>query len=51
MSVTRKVEYVLFNDALAIFYLWLYGIRHIVKDHSVNERGNLHPPLHGPLFD
>ena len=25
---------VLFNDALNTFYLWLYGIRHIVKDHS-----------------
>ena len=22
------------------FYLWLYGIRHIVKDHSDSERGN-----------
>ena len=40
---------VLFNDALNTFYLRLYGIRHMVKDHSDNERGNLLPP-HGPLF-
>ena len=25
---------VLFNDALNTFYLRLYGVRHIVKDHS-----------------
>ena len=25
---------VLFNDALNTFYLWLYGVRHMVKDHS-----------------
>ena len=29
---------VLFNDALNTFYLWLYGIRHMVKDHSDSER-------------
>ena len=31
---------VLFNDAHKTFYLWLYGIRHMVKDHSDSERGN-----------
>ena len=25
---------VLFNDALNTYYLWLYGVRHMVKDHS-----------------
>ena len=35
---------VLFNNALNIFYLRLYGIRHMVKDHSDSERGNLLPP-------
>ena len=25
---------VLFNDALNTFYLQLYGVRHMVKDHS-----------------
>ena len=30
---------VLFNDILNTFYLWLYGIRHMVKDHSDNEKG------------
>ena len=28
----------LFNDTLNTFYLRLYGIRHIVKDHSDSER-------------
>ena len=31
---------VLFNT----FYLWLYGIRHMVKDHSDSEKGNPLPP-------
>ena len=31
---------VLFNDALNTFYLRLYGIRHMVKDHSDSEKGN-----------
>ena len=31
---------VLFNDALNTFYLRLYGVRHMVKDHSDSERGN-----------
>ena len=44
-----KEANVLFNDALNTFYLWLYGIRHMVKDHSDSERGNLLPP-HGLLF-
>ena len=40
---------VLFNKALNTFYLWICGIRHMVKDHSDSERGN---PLlsHGLLF-
>ena len=38
-----------FNDALNTFYLQLYGVRHMVKDHSDSERGNLLPP-HGLLF-
>ena len=29
---------VLFTNALSSFYLQLYGIRHIVKDHSDSER-------------
>ena len=32
---------VLFNYALNTFYLRLYGIRHMVKDHSDSEKGNL----------
>ena len=37
----RKEVNVLFNNALNTFYLWLYGIGHMVKDHSDGERGNL----------
>ena len=40
---------ILFNDALNTFYLRLYGVRHIVKDHSDGERGNLLLP-HGLIF-
>ena len=40
---------VLFIDALNTFYLWLYGVGHMVKDHSDSERGNQLPP-HGLLF-
>ena len=32
------------------FYLKLYGVGHMVKDHSDSKRGNLLPPLHGLLF-
>ena len=34
---------VLFNDALNTFYLRLYGVRHMVKDHSDSERENPQP--------
>ena len=30
---------VLFNDALNTFYLRLYAVGHMVKDHSDSERG------------
>ena len=40
---------VLFNDALNTFYLRLYGVRHMVKDHSDSEKGNPLPP-HRPLL-
>ena len=39
----------LFYDALNTFYLWLYGVRHMVNDHSDSEKGNPLPP-HGLLF-
>ena len=45
----RKEGSVLFNDALNTFYLRLYGVRHMVEDHSDSERGNPLPP-HGLLF-
>ena len=40
---------VLFNDALNTFYLRLYGVRHMVKDHSDSEKGNPLSP-HRLLF-
>ena len=45
----RKERNVLFNDALNTFYLRLYGVRHMVKDHSDSEKVNLLPP-HRLLF-
>ena len=36
----RKEGNVLFNDALNTFYLRLYGVRHMVKDHFDSEKGN-----------
>ena len=44
----RKEGNVLFNAALNTFYLRLYGVRHILKDHSDSARGNPLPP-HGLL--
>ena len=45
----RKEGNVLFIDALNTFYLRLYAVGHMVKDHSDSERGNPLPP-HGLLF-
>ena len=39
-GTNRGVANVLFNDALNTFYLRLYGVRHMVKDHSDSEKGN-----------
>ena len=39
----------IFNDALNTFYLRLYGVRHMVKDHSDSEKGNPLLP-HGLLL-
>ena len=39
----------LLNDALSTFYLRIYGVGHMLKDHSDIERGNPLPP-HGLLF-
>ena len=37
---TERERSVLFNDALNTFYLRLYGVRYMVKDHSDSEKGN-----------
>ena len=48
-SSGRKEGNVLFNNTLNTFYLQLYGVRHMVKDRSDSEKGNLLPP-HRLLF-
>ena len=48
-AIGRKEGNVLFNDALNTFYLRLYGIIHMVTDHSDSEVGNPLLP-HGLLF-
>ena len=45
----EMLEIFLFNDTLNTFYLRLYGVRHMVKDHSDSEKGNLLLP-HRLLF-
>ena len=41
LTLSRERERnVLFNDTLNTFYLRLYGVRHMVKDHSDSEKGN-----------
>ena len=40
LNERQRERNVLFNDALNTFYLRLYGVRHMVKDHSDSEKGN-----------
>ena len=47
--LTTKEGNISFNDALNTFHLTLYGVRHMVNDHSDSERGNPLPP-YGLLF-
>ena len=49
LAADRKEENVLFNNALNTFYLRLYGVGHMVKNHSDSERGNT-LLQHGLLF-
>ena len=37
---SNKEGNVLFKDTLDTFYLRLYGVGHMVKDHPDSERGN-----------
>ena len=39
-GMNERERHVLFNDALNTIYLRLYGVRHMVKDHSDSEKGN-----------
>ena len=41
---SERERHALFNEALNTFYLRLYGVRHMVKDHSDSEKGNPLPP-------
>ena len=36
-SLKKEGRKYLINDTLNTFYLWLYGVRHMVKDHSDSE--------------
>ena len=47
--IWERERNVLFNDALNTFYLRLYGVGQMVKNHSDCERGNLLQP-HGLLL-
>ena len=42
LSTGRKEENVLFNDTLNTFYLRLYSVTHMVKDHSDSDREETH---------
>ena len=44
INMRERERNVLFNDAINTFYLRLYGVRHMVKDHSDSEKGNPLPP-------
>ena len=44
LTERERERNVLFNDALNTFYLRLYGVIHMVKDHSHSEKGNPLPP-------
>ena len=43
-AVLGRERNYLFNDAFNTYYLRLYGVRHMVKDHSDSEKGNPLPP-------
>ena len=49
-SSFRNKGSVLFNDALNTFYLRLYGVRNMVKDHSACEEIRCRHIIHGLLF-
>ena len=49
LPLLLKEGNVLFSDALNTFYLQLYGIGHLVKDHSDSEKRNTLLP-HGFSF-
>ena len=38
-SPVYQEKNVLFNNALKTLYLWLYGVSHMVKDHSNSNKG------------
>ena len=50
MQDGRKEMFYLTTHSTHLFSLRLYGVGHMVKDHSDSERGNPLPPLHGLLF-
>ena len=49
-TILRMERNVLFNYVLTQLFLWLYSVRHKVKDYRDSKRGNLLPPLRGFSF-
>ena len=50
LQIDRKEGNVYLMTHSTHFELWLYGVGHMVKDHSDSKRGNPLPSLHGLLF-
>ena len=49
----RKEGHFYFTTHSTHFILRLYGVGHMVEDHSDSDRGNTLPPMHGvnTLYD
>ena len=50
-ALNTKEGNVLFNDALNTFYLRLYGVGHMVKDYTDNDRKPAAVTTWATLFD
>ena len=48
MCTAKRERNVLFNDTLNTFYLWLYGVRHMVKDIGYSYRLTASVLLYAP---
>ena len=46
---THSIHFIYLSGTLA-YVRRLYGVGHVLNDHSDSERGNPQPPLHGIVF-